>query len=73
MFYYIIVSSAWVVCTLLSFLFGNKKLPISIGAIGIIIQIGFWTMGWGYLAITVLALLTVVCMLLTPEIRERYI
>ena len=68
MMYYLLVSAAWAVVTVVSWIQGNRKMPIAIVSLGLLVQIAFWTLGIGFLGITALALLTVICMFSVPEI-----
>jgi peptidoglycan biosynthesis protein MviN/MurJ (putative lipid II flippase) len=68
---YYLVSAAWVVVTVVSYIQGNRKLPITIGVLGLLSQIGIWVVGIGYWGVAALALLTVIGMFSVPEIFFR--
>lgn len=68
MYLYIIVSAAWVVVTVVSWIQGNRRIPIVIASVGLLAQIGIWVLGLGFLGVATLAILTVICMLSVPEI-----
>lgn len=65
---YILVSAAWIVVTAVSWFQGNRKMPITIGILGTLAQIGIWVLGIGFFGVIALAILTVVCMSSVPEI-----
>lgn len=58
MFY--IVISAWLVGVVVSFIYGNRKLPIAILLIGIGATAVQFTIGIGYIYIAVMAVLSVI-------------
>ena len=68
---YYLVSAAWVIVTVVSYIQGNRKLPIIIGVLGVLAQLGIWVVGFGYWGIAALALLTVIGMFSVPEIFLR--
>jgi peptidoglycan biosynthesis protein MviN/MurJ (putative lipid II flippase) len=68
---YYVISAVWVVVTIVSYIQGNRKLPIAIAVLGLLAQIGIWMIGIGYLGVAVLALLTLIGMFSVPEIFLR--
>jgi hypothetical protein len=68
---YYLVSAAWLVVTVVSYIQGNRKLPITIGILGLVAQVGIWVIGIGFWGIAALALFTVIGMLSVPEIFSR--
>jgi hypothetical protein len=54
--------------TVVSYIQGNRKLPITIGILGLVAQVGIWVIGIGFWGITALALFTVIGMFSVPEI-----
>jgi hypothetical protein len=68
---YFIISAAWITVTIISWLQDNRKLPIAIGVLGLLTQVGIWVGGVGYWGITVLAVLTVVGMFSAPDVFFR--
>lgn len=68
---YYLVSAAWIIVTVVSYIQGNRKIPIAIGLLGFLAQVGIWTMGIGYWGIAALALFTVIGMFSVPEIFLR--
>ncbi|MFT6573458.1 MAG: hypothetical protein ACJA16_001642 [Akkermansiaceae bacterium] len=68
---YYLVSAAWVVVTIVSYIQGNRKMPVAIGVLGLLTQIGIWTIGLGYWGVAALALFTVIGMFSVPEIFLR--
>jgi hypothetical protein len=65
---YIIVTSAWIVAVIVSWIYENRKMPVAIGILGTIAQIGIWFFGFGFLGVAALALLTVICMFSVSEV-----
>jgi hypothetical protein len=65
---YYLVSAAWIVVTVVSWIQGNRRMPIIIGTLGILAQIGIWVIGIGFWGVAALALITVICMFSFPEI-----
>jgi len=68
---YYLVSSAWVVVTIVNWIQGNRKLPVAIGLIGLLAQVGIWMFHAGYWGIAALAIVTVIGMFAVPEIFLR--
>ena len=68
---YYLVSAAWIVVTAVSWIDGNRKLPVAIGVLGFLAQVGIWFFGIGYLAVAALALLTVIGIFSAPDIFFR--
>lgn len=68
---YYIVSAAWIIVTVVSYIQGNRKVPIAIGVLGLLAQIGIWVIGIGYWGVAALALFTVIGMFSVPEIFLR--
>jgi hypothetical protein len=54
-----------------SYIQGNRKLPITIGVLGLVAQVGIWVIGIGFWGIAALALFTVIGMFSVPEIFSR--
>jgi|GEM_PF-1487187 len=69
---YYLVSAAWIVVTVVSYIQGNRKLPTAIGVLGLLAQVGIWTIGIGYWGIAALALFTVIGMFSVPDIFLRH-
>ena len=65
---YYLVSAAWIVVTAVSWIQGNRKMPITIGILGTLAQLGIWVLGIGFLGVAALAILTVICMFSVPAI-----
>ena len=68
---YYLVTAAWIVVTVVSYTQGNRKIPITIGVLGLLAQAGIWMIGIGYFGIAALALLTVIGIFSVPEIFFR--
>ena len=68
---YYMISAAWIIVTVVSYIQGNRKLPIAIGVLGFLAQIGIWVIGIGYWGVAALAFLTVIGMFSVPEIFLR--
>lgn len=58
MFY--IVIAAWLVGVIVSFIYGNRKLPITILLIGIGITVTEFTVGIGYFYISAMAVVAII-------------
>ena len=65
---YFIVTAAWIVVTAVSWIQLNRKMPITIGVLGLLAHAGIWIFGIGYWGIAALAILTVIGMTSVPEI-----
>jgi peptidoglycan biosynthesis protein MviN/MurJ (putative lipid II flippase) len=68
---YYLVSAAWLVVTVVSYIQGNRKLPITIGILGLVAQVGIWVIGIGFWGGAALALFTVIGMFSVTEIFSR--
>jgi len=68
---YYLVSAAWIVVTVVSWNEGNRKLPIAIGVLGVLVQIGVWFVGIGFWGVVALAVLTLIGMFSVPDIFLR--
>jgi peptidoglycan biosynthesis protein MviN/MurJ (putative lipid II flippase) len=68
---YYLVSAAWLVVTVVSYIQGNRKLPITIGILGLVAQVGIWVIGIVFWGVAALALFTVIGMFSVPEIFLR--
>ncbi|MBB5351675.1 type IV secretory pathway VirB2 component (pilin) [Haloferula luteola] len=65
------MSAIWVVVTVVSYLQGNRKVPMAIGVLGCLAQVGIWAFGIGYWGVAVLALCAVIGMFTAPDIFFR--
>jgi len=65
---YFVATAAWIVVTGINWLAGNRKVPVIIGILGVLVQIGFWGFGLGFWAISALGILTLVGMFAAPQI-----
>lgn len=65
---YYLITSVWIVVTVVSWVQGNRKVPIGIAVLGVLTQLAIWTIGIGFWGIAILAVLTQVGMFSVPEI-----
>ncbi len=65
---YYLITSVWIVVTIVSWVQGNRKVPIAIAGLGVLTQLAIWTIGIGFWGIAILAVLTLVGMFSVPEI-----
>jgi hypothetical protein len=68
---YFFVTAAWIAVKAISYVQGNQVIPITVGILGFLAQIGIWTPGIGYFGISALALLTAIGLFSVPEIFFR--
>jgi len=57
---FFVVIAAWLVGIIVSLINHNRKLPLSILAIGVLFLVGHFTIGFGFFAIAVMAILCLV-------------
>lgn len=65
---YYLLTAAWIVTTVVSWLYENRRVPIWTAVLGIVAQIAIWGFHIGLLGVAVLGVLTIVAMFSVPEV-----
>lgn len=65
---YYLLTAAWIVTTVVSWLYNNRKVPILTGVLGIATQVAIWGFDIGFVGIAVLGVLTIIAMFSVPEV-----
>ena len=66
--YYYFVTATWLVVTIVSYVQGNRKFPMVLAVLGVLLQLGIWMLGIGYFGMIGLAILAIAGMFFAPEI-----
>ncbi|QQL44558.1 hypothetical protein [Sulfuriroseicoccus oceanibius] len=65
---YYFVTATWLVVTTVSYVQGNRKFPMVLAVLGVLLQLGIWMLGIGYIGMVGLAILAIAGMFSVPEI-----
>lgn len=68
---YLVISSVWLVTTIVSGIQGGRKLTLTLAILGLLTHYAYWNLGIGLWAIPILALLSIIAMFSAPEIFFR--
>jgi hypothetical protein len=65
---YYLISAAWIVTTVISWIYENRKVPMITGVLGLITQVAIWSYGLGFIGIAILGVLAIIAMFSVPEV-----
>jgi hypothetical protein len=65
---YYLLTAAWIVTTVISWIYENRKVPIVTGVLGLATQIAIWGFHLGFVGTAILGVLTLVAMYSVPEV-----